>query len=259
MIPKTFPAVAAAVGAYNDIKTKTIAAYPHVFSDTLANKQMFADSMKIFLKENAVPYRVSAPRPIPLRFQEPANSEIENYVKSGIIIPCDETTDWCSPAFFVLKGDGKRVRLVTDYTRLNKFVVRLVHPFPSVSDIVQSIPASSTCFAKLDATHGYFQIPRSDEASKLTTFLLPSGCYRYLRVPMGLSSSSDEWCRHSDRVVEGFPWCKNIVDDIVIWASNPQDLRLRAVVARCDHLHVTLSHGKFQISSSLSFAGCIVS
>ena len=122
------------------------------------------------------------------------------------------------------KEDGKRVRLVTDYTRLNKFVVRPVHPFPSVSDIVQSIPASSTCFAKLDATYGYFQMPLSDEASRLTTFLLPSGRYRYLRAPMGLSSSSDEWCRHSDRVVEGFSWCKKIVDDILIWAPTPGDV-----------------------------------
>ena len=191
--------------------------------------------MKIYLKENATPYRVSAPRPIPLRFQEPANLEIDKYIKSGIIAPCDEPTEWCSPAFFVPKGDGKRVRLVTDYTKLNKFVIRPAHPFPSVADIVQSIPANSRCFAKLDATHGYFQIPLSKEASQLTTFLLPSGRYRYLRAPMGLSSSSDEWCRHSDRVVEGFPWCKKIVDDILIWAPNIQDLekRLHAVIARC--------------------------
>ena len=109
VIPKSFPAVTAAVSAYNDIKTKTIAAYPHVFSDTLDNKPMCAEKMKIFLKENAIPYRVSAPRPIPLRFQEPANSEIARYIKSGVIVPCDEPTDWCSPAFFVPKGDGKRV------------------------------------------------------------------------------------------------------------------------------------------------------
>ena len=130
-----------------------------------------------------------------------------------------------------------------------------------MSDIVQSIPASSACFAKLDATHGYFQIPLSDEASRLTTFLLPSGRYRYLGAPMSLSSSSDEWCRHSDRVVEGFPWCKKIVDDILIWAPTPGDLeeRLHAVVKRCEQLHVTLSRSKFQIASTLNFAGCIVS
>ena len=169
---------------------------------------MRAQKLRIYLKDTCVPYRVSAPRPIPLRFQEPANAEIAKYIASGIIVPCDEPTEWCSPAFFVPKGDGKRVRLVTDYTKLNRFVVRPVHPFPSVADIIQSIPASAACFAKLDATHGYFQIPLDEEASKLTTFILPSGRYRYLRAPMGLSSSSDEWCRYSDRVVDGFPWCR---------------------------------------------------
>ena len=168
---------------------------------------MCTQKMKIYFKENSVPYRVSAPRPIPLLFQEPANLEIARPIESGVIVPCDEPTNWCSP-FFVPKGDGKRVRLVTDYTKLNKYVVRHIHPFPSVAEIVQSIPASSTCFAKLDATHGYFQLPLDNEASRLTTFLLPSGCYRYLCAPMGLSSSSGEWCCHSDRVVEGFPWCK---------------------------------------------------
>ena len=123
---------------------------------------MCAQRMHIYLKDRSIPYRVSAPRPIPLRFQEPANAEIAKYIAAGIITPCDEPTEWCSPAFFVPKGDGKRVRLVTDYTKLNRFVVRPVHPFPSVSDIILSIPASAACFAKLDATHGYFQIPLVD-------------------------------------------------------------------------------------------------
>ena len=136
---------------------------------------MCAQLVRINLKDNSVPYRVSAPRLIPLRFQDPANSEIAMYIASSIIVPCDDPTEWCSPAFFVPKGNGKRVRLVTDYTKLNQYVVRPVHPFPSVSDIIQSIPASAACFTKLDATDGYFQIPLDDEASKLTTFILPSG------------------------------------------------------------------------------------
>ena len=148
--------------------------------------------MKNYLKDNCVPYRVSAPRPIPLWFQEPTNVELSKYMSSGIIVLCSEPTEWCSPAFFVPKSDGKRVRLVTDYTKLNQYVVRPVHPFPSILDIKHSIPASAACFAKLDATHGYFQIPLDEEASRLTTFKLPSGHFRYLRVPMGLSSSSDE-------------------------------------------------------------------
>ena len=78
---------------------------------------------------------------------------------------------------------------------------------------------------------------------------------------MGLSSSSDEWCRHSDRVVEGFPWCRKIVDDILIWASSPSELeeRISQVVSRCQQLHVTLSRSKFQVDTCLNFAECVVS
>ena len=62
-------------------------------------------------------------------------------------------------------------------------------------------------------------------------------------------------------MVEGFPWCKKIVNDILIWAPTPADLeeRLCAVVQRCERLHVTLSRSKFQIATSLNFAGCIFS
>ena len=236
VIPASFPAVATVAQCFKDVKTKTLSAFPTVFSDTLDNKPMCAQDMKIYLKDNCVPCHVSAPCPIPLQFQEPANAELSKHIASGIIVLCEEPTEWCSPAFFVPKGDAKRVQLVTDYTKLNQYVVRPVHPFPSVSDIIQSIPASAACFAKLDARHEYFHIPLDEEASKLTNFFLPLGRFRYLRAPMGLSSSSDEWCRHSDRVVKGLPWCRKIVADILIWASTPSELesRISEVVKRCE-------------------------
>ena len=205
IIPASFPAVAS---CFTSLRNKALSAFSSVFSDSLDNKPMCANDIKIFLKPNSIPYRVSLPRPISLRFQEAANAKIAKQITSGVIVPCDEPTDWCSPALFVPKRDGKRVCLVTDYTKLNKFVVCPVYPLLSVSDIIQSIPFSAVYFAKLDATHGYFQLPLDEEASRLTTFILPSRRYQYLRAPMGLSSSSFEWCRHSDRVVEGFPWCK---------------------------------------------------
>ena len=82
VIPKTFPAVAAAACVYNDIKTKTIAAFSCFFSDTLDNKPMCTQRMKNYLKDHSIPYRVSAPLPFPLHFQEPANHEIAHHIKS---------------------------------------------------------------------------------------------------------------------------------------------------------------------------------
>ena len=104
VIPASFPAVAAVARCYSELKTKTLAAFPDVFSDTLDSRPMCAQKMKIYFKDNCVPYRVSAPRPIPLRFQEPANAEIAKYIASGIIAPCDAPKEWCSPAFLSPRG-----------------------------------------------------------------------------------------------------------------------------------------------------------
>ena len=77
---------------------------------------------------------------------------------------------------------------------------------------------------------------------------------------MGLSSSSDEWCRHSDRAIEGLPWARKIVDDILIWAPTLEELgnRLRRVATRCRDLNISLSKTKIQIAEELEFAGVVV-
>ena len=77
VIPASFPAVAAVAQCYREIKTNILDAFPLVFSDTLDNRPMCAQKMRIYLKDGSIPYRVSAPRPIPLRFQEPAVLVVE--------------------------------------------------------------------------------------------------------------------------------------------------------------------------------------
>ena len=88
------------------------------------------------------------------------------------------------------------MRLVSDYTKLNKYVHRPIHPFPSTRDILQSIPHGQKFFSKLGTVHGYFQLTLDEESSYITTFLLPQGHFRYLQAPMGLNASSDEWGHH---------------------------------------------------------------
>jgi transposase InsO family protein len=259
VIPPSFPACA----NISRLKCATdliMDEFPSVFRDELSTQPMNVGEMKIHLSPNYVPYRVSTPRQVPLRFQETAEATVKDLIASKVITREMGPTEWCAPAFFVPKPDGKRVRLVTDYTKLNKFVQRPVHPFPSVKDIMQSIPAGTRYFAKMDAIHGYFQLALDEESSRLTTFLLPSGRYRYLRAPMGLSSSSDEWCRHSDRAIEGLNFAKKIVDDVIVWASSIEELseRVRIVARRCQKLNIILSRKKFVMGEEIEFAGFVV-
>lgn len=237
------------------IREVIIEEFHTVFRDTLPEKPMDVGKMRIHMMERYIPYAVTTPRQVPMRFQQAADETVNSLIESGVIARVEEPTEWCSPAFFVPKADGKKVRLVTDFTKLNKFVRRPVHPFPSVNEIVRSIPAGSRYFAKLDAIHGYFQLALDEQSSIKTTFLLPSGRYKYLRAPMGLSSSSDEWCRHSDLAIEGLPWARKIVDDILLWADNLEDLRerIRQVAARCQKYNIVLSRSKFEIGQEIPF------
>ena len=97
----------------------------------------------------------------------------------------------------------KDLRLVVDYTGLNRFVKRPVHPFPPTRDIINNIPAGTRFFCTLDCVQGYHQIELSEESSRLTTFIMPSGKYRFKIAPMGLNASSDEWCRRLDEAIQG--------------------------------------------------------
>ena len=190
---------------------KLIRDYPDVLSDELSPRPMKTDKpMRIHLKEGAVPRKVTSARRVPLRYEKEAEETVNELVKKGVIVPANETTDWCSPAFFVPKGDKIRVRLVTDYTEPNKHVKRPIHPFSSTQEILQAVPKEAKVFAKLDAVHGYFQLGLDKVSSQLTTFLLPQGKYRYLRAPMGLNASSDEWCCQSDVLIRGIPWARKI-------------------------------------------------
>ena len=185
---------------------------------------------------------------------------MEDLVRYKVIIREHDPQDWCALGFFVPKADGINVRMVTDYLKINRFVKQPVHPFPSVANIVRSIPAGKIFFAKMDAIHGYFQLALDEESSKLTTFLLPSGRYRYFRAPMGLSSDSDEWCRHSDWAIHGLFFTKKIVDDMLVRGRSLPELynRIRIIASRCNELNIALTKKKFVIGNEIRFAGLLL-
>ena len=156
-----------------------------MLSDELSPEPMKTDTpMHIHIKGGATPRKVTTARRVPLRYKSEAEKTVQELIKKGVIVPANETTDWC-------KGDKIRVRLVTDYTELNKHVKRPIHPFSSTKEILQAVPKNAKVFAKLDAVHGYFQLGLDEASSKITMFLLPQGKFRYLRAPMGLNASSD--------------------------------------------------------------------
>ena len=207
------------------------------------------------------PVRVSKARKVPQHFQEEADRTLQWYLESGVIekVPEDHATEWCSPGFFVAKPNGK-VRLVVDYRGINKFINRPVHPFPSPRDIVKDIKPDSKWFLKLDASQGYYQIPLDEASRDFTTFLLPSGRYRFTRAPMGLCPSSDAFCNRTDNFLQPVPDVLKIVDDALLQAQTKQEVlkKFRIALQCCRKHNFTLEKKKVQLAQEIQFAGYLI-
>jgi hypothetical protein len=246
------------------LKTHMLNKYSTVFSDTINEKPIAGTPMKIHLRDDIqiTPQKSYVARATPVHQQAAATKIEQELEAAGIIHKVDKPTAWTSPGFFVPKPN-RGVRLVTDYTGprgLNSQILRPTHPFPAALDIVQAIPPTARYFATADCVHGYFQLALDEESRDLTTFMLPSGRWQYLRGPMGLSANSDDWCRKSDFVIEGNENARKIVDDILCWGATMQELmtKLDTILFRCKAIGITLSIKKFKISKEVAFAGYVV-
>ena len=274
VLPENFPAVLSDVphslsliNAITDKKTtdskeKVLADYPTVLSDSLGTSTIIGEPMKIYLHQNMeiIPYNVATPRRIPANWNDKADDVVTKMLNDQVIERVEGPSLWCSPAKFVEKDDGT-LRFVVDFTRLNEYIQRPTHPFQSARQIMDAILPNSKWFAKLDALSGYHQCLLHEDSRHLTTFILPSGRYRFLRAPQGLSSSGDEFCLRSDRAIEGLPWAHKLVDDILIEADTESDLfqRIRTLLDKMKEHKIICSKKKFQIGTTIPFAGYIVS
>jgi len=134
----------------------------------------------VTLKGDAKPFAVHVPRPIPFPRRKLADEALMKIIEDGLFVKVDEPTLWVAPMVVVPKPGQNKVRICTDYTELNKHILREFHPLATVDSSLTQL-GQGQIFFKIYANSGFWQIPLSKESSKLTTFLTHSGRYRYLR------------------------------------------------------------------------------
>ena len=232
--------------------------YPEMMEKGATLCEMLGPAMQIRVKDTAEPFCLVNARTIPLAWQQAAQTEIKNMVAQGIIEPAgEEASEWCHPIVVVPKPKGG-VPITMDFTKLNPYVSRPAHPFPTLHHAVRQVTPGSCYFATLDCIKGYWQIPIAKESRSFTTFITPWGRFRYCRAPMGLVSSGDEFCRRVDMALDGINQYVKVVDDILTWDKDLQThlQRLGDILARCRNHGITLNAAKFVIGApSVTFCG----
>ena len=264
-IPKTVGAASRGIPSLNERhehfkQMKT--AFPKVFDTTSPLREMSGGLMAIELTDDAVPFALRTPRAIPFCWREEVREQLEDMIQKDVIEPVHHPTVWCHPLVPVPKtsedGSATGCRLTIDFTRLNKFVKRPIHPVRSTHDAVASIGTGAQFFTKLDAKAGYHQVPIREEDQDLTTFITPWGRYRFRRAAMGLVSSGDVYNQRGDEALGDIPRTCKVVDDVIIWdASYDEHLRhVWDVIKRCDDNGITLNPKKCAFAAeSINFCG----
>ena len=89
----------------------------------------------------------------------------------------------------------------------------------------------------------------SKKSQKLVAFLTELGGFAYLRAPIGLTSSGDIFCAHTDEALVGIPGLHKLVDDLIVYGETKKQLmeRVYLVMEQCRKHSITLSASKAQV------------
>ncbi|KAL5479357.1 hypothetical protein EMCRGX_G022870 [Ephydatia muelleri] len=156
------------------------------------------------------------PRKIPHTMKEAVENKLTQLVDLGVIAPVDVPTEWVSNITAVWKPDKKQVRICLDPRDLNKAIKRNHFYMPTIDDVLPKLKGAKI-FSLLDAKDGFLQVKLTDRSSYLTTFWGPSGRFRWLRMPFGISSVPEEFQRRLQGALHGLSGVAVVADDVLVF------------------------------------------
>ncbi|KAI5707486.1 hypothetical protein M8J77_003620 [Diaphorina citri] len=189
---------------------------------------VFAKNEYDFLTPKIDPYNIEleqedpvycAPYKLGPKEREILDSIIDEWVEAGILEPCNEGSEYCSPMFLVPKKDGGK-RLVCDFRKINEKIKRDVTPIGNFQTIFDCLEGSKL-FSSMDINSAFLNMPLSEECRKYTTVTSHRGLYRFLRLPQGLKTSPSAWTRAIVKVLNPVLYRGVVVyvDDILAYSG----------------------------------------
>ena len=241
-------AVRTATIAKDDILMK----FPSLTSNDLGTYPDYEHNIKV---SQAFKPHVSKLRPVPLAKRDAVMREIEGMVNSGVWSPIDKSE--CAHAMVLVNKKNGDVRITTDLSPLNDYVVPDRHPLPLIEDLLLKLRGMSV-YSKVDLRKGYFHILLDEASRKYTATITPLGLMAYNRLPMGLKDSASVFQKCVSKALSNCSNCISYIDDILIFGANQRehDEALHRVLAALSNNQFRLNVDKCQFSvPEISFLG----
>lgn len=205
----------------------------------------FNTTCSIKIDENVEPI-VKPPRRIPETVKAKLKEKLCILEKDGIISKVESPEGWVNNLVIVEKTDGS-IRVCLDPQDLNKVIKREYHLIPTVEELVPKL-CNKSIYTVFDLKDGFYQIKLDDKSSELCKFNSPFGCYKFNRLPFGISVAPEIFQKYNEKNFGDIPGVVIYFDDMLICADNEKehDVILNKVVERARKLNVKFNPKKLQ-------------
>jgi hypothetical protein len=191
------------------------------FSQCFSDKPGFCPYIehRINVSSNFKPKRLKEYR-IPEILKPEIQRQIDELLRNGFIR--HSTSSMASPIVPVLKGPSGQggVRLAIDFRYVNSFSEGDALVLPHLSDAIQKV-GTSNFITVVDAKSGYWQLKVRESDRWLTAFLFEGSLYEWCRMPFGLKTAGNTFCRCVEIILQPVrDFLSAFVDDMTIGSEN---------------------------------------
>ena len=177
------------------------------------------------------------------------------YLKDHNIIE-NSNSNWSSPCILVPKPD-KTHRFCTDYRKVNELTIADNYPLPNIETCIEQV-GDSKIISKFDLLKGYYQVPLTERAKRISAFVTEEGLFQYKVMPFGMKNAASTFQRLANKVIENLDNCAVYIDDIIVYSNDwPDHLeQIRKLFQRIGEADLTINLSKSEIGKqSLNYLG----
>lgn len=190
------------------------------------------------------------PYPVPLKMMDVVDDQITEWLDNGIIKTAPANTEWNTPLTVVKKTDAKGFtkgyRVCHDPRHINcllKTIDRM--PLPIISDLFEDLKGA-TIYSTLDLKSAFNSLRLNPKDAHKLSFTWRGVQYQPIGTVFGIKHVSSQFQRTMSIVLDGLPFVRFFVDDIVCASQSVEDHKehLKQIIQRLTDVNLKLNPDK---------------
>ena len=224
------------------------------YSDTFSINQWDlgkcdATSHRIDVKPGSQPIKLPNRR-MPVHYKHDSKEKLDAFLTVELIKPCH--SPYSAPEMLIPKKNGK-LRLVIDSKNLNEQTMKSCWPKPSIEETFDTLQGNAH-FMTIGMSWRFYQLPMEPKSQNHTALSIPFGSFKWLRMPMGLTSSPNTFQSLMEHVLLRITWNITVpcLDDCINFSKTPEEhiKRLQQVFQRIREANLKINPTKCAFSQT---------